>query len=206
MHFALHSGYDTTRITNTNRITSIGPINQRGGKMKKGRSRNPQLRRKDRTPSVICLPPPKAPVTAPRKEPEAARAIPLQSNLEPLAVMEQVLADNPPSTPSRQVRRQELRARSKQVRPAASLTDMATNAPTSSDGTLAPLPRNRALTDGPQGRLKAVGQWLRSLVMTRRKLPVPVPPQQTVAQLRAMRADLARMQGTLDRMIERAPR
>lgn len=75
--------------------------------MKKSRARNRSHRTS--TPSVICLPPPKPPVTAPRKEPEVERALSLPNRIEPLVIdtMEGMEVDD---HATRQMRRRARRA------------------------------------------------------------------------------------------------
>lgn len=86
-----------------------------GASMKKSRTQ----RRSHRTsnPSVICLPPPKPPVTAPRREPEVERAMRLPKIEEPLVVDPAVEADfEVECYATRQMRRRAKRAEAKATR------------------------------------------------------------------------------------------
>lgn len=83
--------------------------------MKKSRTQ----RRSHRTsnPSVICLPPPKPPVTAPRREPEVERALRLPKNAEQLVVDPAMDADfEVECYATRQMRRRAKRAETKATR------------------------------------------------------------------------------------------
>lgn len=86
-----------------------------GASMKKSRTQ----RRSHRTsnPSVICLPPPKPPATAPRREPEVERALRLPKIEEPLVVDAAVDADfEVECYATRQMRRRAKRAEAKATR------------------------------------------------------------------------------------------
>lgn len=135
-------------------------------KQSRNRGRGANSRRRSTTPAVICLPQSKPPVTPPRKEPEAIRALALPRLKEPLATA-------PASV--------------------ATLAESATSFPT-------PLPRNRALILQPQG-LKAVGQWLRKLVMKPKKAALTIDKASAKTQVRALRVEVAHLQRSLDQLM-----
>lgn len=146
--------------------------------MKSGRSRRHQSHHRSKTPAVICLPPPRPPITQPRRNGEVARSGPLASRRVPdIAEIEQAFAGVVP------------------VRTEAPVAEAPP--PSVAEEALAPLPRNRALMMQPHGLMR-VGNWLRSLVMVRK---TKATPEHAVAQLKAMRAELMNMQQTLDHML-----
>ena len=177
--------------------------------MKHGHQRQRQLHR-EKTSSVICLPPPKPPIAAPRPEPEVARAMPLPKKAEPHTLKGRRAAPAP-LPQSRQLRRQTKRAQAKAVTrgtaaPAviADQTAMASTAPSSEP--LAPLPKNRALAlTQPRGLTQIgaqIGNWLRSLVMVRRPASGTSVARPAVSQIKALRREVAMIQRTLDQLLE----
>lgn len=165
--------------------------------MKKSRTR--QRSHRTSTPSVICLPPPKPPATAPRQEPEVRQAMSLPQAEEPL-VATQAAAE------TRQVRRKAQRAQARGFRhPAADplKADARPASPPLDDD--APLPRHRSLARQPTGLVGRVGAWFARLIPRRSTAPM-VSQQAMTDQMVALRSELAMVQGRLERMIAAATR
>ena len=192
--------------------------------MKQHRNRQRTSRNRNSTPSVICLPAAKPPVTAKRPMAGSGPALTLPQTAEPLAFE------------SRQVRRQNRRNQSKQDRrdvtmtapvealaeaetvaavlepvavapievleidPAAEVVaadpvpPVTSSVPLQAD-TIAPLPRNRALAPTRKGIVATLLAWLRKPA---RKRPDPT----VIGQLQAIRDEVAGLQRSLDRALE----
>lgn len=172
--------------------------------MKNGRSHHRPSRNRNHTPTVICLPPPRPPITQPRMEPDATPAIPLPVGDEALATHHQ---PGEAAAQSRQLRRQARRAEMKASRRGPPLPGQvsaipATAAPKAEMSPVGenvePLPRNRSLATQPRG-LARIGQWIGRLI--RRSAPTRATPGDVVTQLRAMRSEMTQMQQTLDRLL-----
>jgi hypothetical protein len=161
--------------------------------MKNGRSHRRHSRHHGQTPAVICLPAPRPPIMTARKEADVPPALPLRDQPEAL-----VAANDQDSHQSRQLRRQARRAEVKAMRRGPE-----PHSATPSAESLAPLPRNRALTALRRPALQRVGAWLRSLVMKQPRNRMS--QDNAVAHLKAMRTEVARMQRTLDWMLNGAP-
>lgn len=165
--------------------------------MKNGRPRKYHQRR-DKAPAVICLPPPKPPVTAPRHEPEIARALSFPVLEEPLVTKKQ----------KKQKKSYSPRSESRQLRDKAGCTNMkarpddADPGKAASSDTLAPLPKSRSLTLTRPGMLHQLGSWLRGLVVVKKPVAGAAPASISVSQINALRRQVASMQKTLDRMAE----
>lgn len=168
--------------------------------MKKSRTR--QRSHRTSTPSVICLPPPKPPVSAPRKEPEVERAMKLPSFSEPLVTAE--------SSSTRQLRRKARRAEAKSTKRKGVAVTYQTAAkvdplPETPQPETQPLPRNRALARQPSGVMAKLNAWFARLVPVRAARPPAsfdrCTPEALAEQMAALRAELAQVQGRLDRMI-----
>lgn len=184
--------------------------------MKQGRVRHRNARQHHRTPSVICLPPPRLPVTPPREEREARTedqlAIPLTDQPEAL------VTDTPTLPQNRQQRRQALRDAAKASgtrragRAAKSTVSAAVDqprivpieaAPTLAFKTeaaaeakeLAPLPRSQSLARPRSGMMIVLDRMLRPL---RRTATVPAD------EMRLLQTQLAAAQQTLNRLLSAA--
>jgi hypothetical protein len=183
--------------------------------MKNGRSHRRHSHQRSSTSSVICLPPPKPPVTAPKPEPEVERAIALSNDAE-----EQVVSQS--RAQSRQVRRQAARQEAKALKrrgmpPAQAVAakeakEKAASVAEAEVGpvevpamaeTTAPLPRNRSLAPTRRSALQAAGIWLGSLVIKRKPVTPAHATTAAIMQVKAMRTELAAMQMSLDRMLDK---
>lgn len=158
--------------------------------MKKTRTR--QRSHRTSTPSVICLPPPKPPTVAPRREPEVERAMGLPETHEPL------VAASAGRSGSRQARRRAKRTEAKTVR---GHTSAVTESPATPPPELAPLPRSQALAKPPSGMLARVEAWFSRLI-PRKRQPASVPQEALAQQMIALRSELAMVQNRLDRVIK----
>lgn len=180
--------------------------------MKHGRQRQRHLRR-EKTPSVICLPPPKPPLAAPRPEPEVARAIPLPKKAMPLPKSEEPLTlrrqptKSAPQPLSRAVKRQTRRTQTKAMTSSSAdipsgIAHQAPGAlPASPSDPQTPLPNNRALALVRPRILDQVGNWIRSFVMVKRPAATPAIARPSLAQIKALRREVAMMQKTLDQLL-----
>lgn len=170
-----------------------------------------------KTPSAICLPSPKPPITAPRSVPEVLRALPLPQmdepqpvSLTPLELPDEVKSRRPKSaSPKRRTARA---AANEPMRPTeqncaaknystASSTEESMGRAMTAPATVEPLPRSRALTVSQPSRITRLGKWLRSLIMVKRSAAAP-GRRPAVSQMKALRRDVLTLQKTLDRMIE----
>jgi hypothetical protein len=188
---------------------------------------------RDRTPSVICLPPPRPPVAMtrpaePEVEPEAAIAMP--DHPEPL-VAERAEVTAPAAPLNRQARRKAQRAEAKALRrqghaPAPARPATAPAQPTLELGPEAaveerpavepilaatvaerdagtPLPPARALVAARPRGLALLAHRLRGMLGLRRGCALPATGEGAIAsQLRSLRAELAALQKSVDRMID----
>lgn len=147
--------------------------------------------RQNRTSAAIALPPPKPPVaSSPSNANSAKMAVPLPQGEEPLI--------NNERAPSRQLRRQQRRAKAKTARRAQSSTAAVPQAATApateslvADTQPAPLPRNRALAKPRSRFLTVIDRWLRPS-----KTPAIVR-----SELEALRNQIRTVQRTLDRLL-----
>ena len=146
-------------------------------KQGRGRARGNMSRRRTTTPSVICLPQAKPPITPPRKEPEALRAFLLPHSKEPLTRS----------------------ARAGVKKPAESSSSLAENSTAAPEA--APLPRNRALALPSRGLMVVVGQWLRKLVMKPKTAALTIDKASARTQVRALRVEVAQLQRSLDQLM-----
>jgi hypothetical protein len=185
--------------------------------MKNGHSHRRHSHQRSSTPSVICLPPPKPPVTAPRQEPEVERAMALSGGAEEHVTPERNVQQ------SRQIRRQAARQKAKAMKrrgmpPAQAVaaaedskekvasvaeTEAAPVEALAMAETTAPLPRNRSLAPTRRSALQAAGMWLRGLVIKRKPVTPAHATTTAIMQVKAMRTELAAMQMTLDRMLDK---
>lgn len=161
--------------------------------MKRSQARQ-HSRRRDRTPSVICLPPPQLPV-APRREP----AMVASREADAAAL-------------SRQARRKALRDEAKAMRRTGAVPETAAPPePVPTPGAEpepalpvvaadVPLPPERALVAARPRGLALVAH--RMLVWSGLRRPAPVGGM--AQQLRALRDELATVQRSIDRLIEGA--
>lgn len=172
--------------------------------MKQGRVHQRRSHQRNKTPSVICLPPPNPPLVQPRKEPEALRAFVLPQIGEPLA-------DVPAKPqPNRETRRKTRTSKARKSSPKPAALKTAAVAANTADpltpgpNPIAPLPRNMSLAMPRQSALTVVGRWLRSLVVKRRPVPVSISSAAAIAQITSLREEVARLQTTLDRLLDKA--
>ena len=146
--------------------------------MKQGKSnaRGSNGSRRVKTPAVICLPQAIPPVTPPRKEPEALRAL----SLPP--AREQHILPNLPRLALKQRRK------------------VKASTPAEVPAEVGALPRNLALVVQPKGLL-AVGQWLRQWVMQPKKAALSIDRASAKTLVRALRVEVAQLQRSLDQLM-----
>ena len=175
--------------------------------MKKGRAHQRHLHQRNKTPAVICLPPPAPPLVMPRKEPEALRAFVLPQTGEPLVSAPK---------PARKRKNTVSKTRRRRTTPntASAAKNSAVKVKTENEPSealhppgpepVAPLPRNMSLALPRQSALVVASRWLRKLVVKRRSPPVTIGSAAAIAQITSLREEVARLQTTLDRLLDKA--
>lgn len=164
--------------------------------MKNGQSHHRPSRHRSQTPDVICLPPPRPSVSQPGEASVQSRQMRRQARRTEMKAARRGPAQRPitaapkPEIPSIE-----------EVEAALAVVSAPVVEPIVEPETIAPLPRNRSLATQPRGLMR-IGQWLHRLV--RKSAPARVSPADAVAQLKAMRVEVSRMQHTLDRLLEGA--
>lgn len=168
--------------------------------MKNGRKRN-RFPIHDKTPSVICLPPPAPPFAAPNIGTQSASAFSFPILPEPIVTQPDSARDTAPTTqrkPGAKAKRQPQRAKAKSRSTVMAAKPAKAEAPAEA---LAPLPKSQSLALVPQGMMRQLAGWLRSLVVVKKPLPRSLAtsrPHASAAQIRTLRRQVAALQKTLD--------